>query len=84
MQTLRVPTSITEQEEVQVEVTRLLVECYFDIVRANLQVCCLTAQMNQPLLRSPPCIVFQTLVILLSGAWQPQKAPLTALWGVSA
>ena len=37
MQTLRVPTSITEQEEVQVEVTRLLVECYFDIVRANLQ-----------------------------------------------
>lgn len=37
-QTLRVPTSITEQEEVQVEVTRLLVECYFDIVRANLQV----------------------------------------------
>ena len=38
MQTLRVPTSITEQEEVQVEVTRLLVECYFDIVRANLQV----------------------------------------------
>ena len=40
MQTLRVPTSITEQEEVQVEVTRLLVECYFDIVRANLQVPC--------------------------------------------
>jgi hypothetical protein len=38
MQTLRVPTSISEQEEVQVEVTRLLVECYFDIVRANLQV----------------------------------------------
>ena len=38
VQTLRVPTSITEQEEVQVEVTRLLVECYFDIVRANLQV----------------------------------------------
>ena len=38
LQTLRVPTSITEQEEVQVEVTRLLVECYFDIVRANLQV----------------------------------------------
>ncbi len=37
VQTLRVPTSITEQEEVQVEVTRLLVECYFDIVRANLQ-----------------------------------------------
>lgn len=37
LQTLRVPTSITEQEEVQVEVTRLLVECYFDIVRANLQ-----------------------------------------------
>lgn len=61
VQTLRVPTSITEQEEVQVEVTRLLVECYFDIVRANLQVCYLTAQMNQPLLRSPPCIVFQTL-----------------------
>ena len=38
VQTLRVPSSITEQEEVQVEVTRLLVECYFDIVRANLQV----------------------------------------------
>ena len=37
MQTLRVPTGASEQEEVQVEVTRLLVECYFDIVRANLQ-----------------------------------------------
>lgn len=47
VQTLRVPTSITEQEEVQVEVTRLLVECYFDIVRANLQV--------PPLLTSPSC-----------------------------
>ena len=37
LQTLRVQTSASEQEEVQVEVTRLLVECYFDIVRKNLQ-----------------------------------------------
>lgn len=37
MQTLRVQSSTSEQEEVQVEVTRLLVECYFDIVRKNLQ-----------------------------------------------
>jgi dynamin 1-like protein len=36
-QTLRVPTGTTEQEEVQVEVTRVLVESYFDIVRKNLQ-----------------------------------------------
>ncbi len=34
---LRVPASVSEQEEVQVAVTRLLVECYFDIVRAALQ-----------------------------------------------
>lgn len=37
LQTLRVQSSTSEQEEVQVEVTRLLVECYFDIVRKNLQ-----------------------------------------------
>ena len=37
MQTLRVQQGASEQEEVQVEVTRLLVECYFDIVRKNLQ-----------------------------------------------
>ena len=37
VQTLRVQSSASEQEEVQVEVTRLLVECYFDIVRKNLQ-----------------------------------------------
>ena len=36
-QTLRVPVSATEQEEVQVEVTRLLVEGYFGLVRASLQ-----------------------------------------------
>lgn len=35
--TLRVPTGTTEQEEVQVEVTRVLVESYFDIARKNLQ-----------------------------------------------
>lgn len=35
--TLKVPKTITDQEEVQVEVTRLLVESYFDIVRRNLQ-----------------------------------------------
>jgi dynamin 1-like protein len=35
--TLRVPTGTTEQEEVQVEVTRVLVESYFDLVRKNLQ-----------------------------------------------
>lgn len=36
-QTLRVQSSSSEQEDVQVEVTRLLVDCYFDIVRKNLQ-----------------------------------------------
>lgn len=35
--TLKVPKSVTDQEEVQVEVTRLLVDSYFDIVRRNLQ-----------------------------------------------
>ena len=84
VQTLRVPTSITEQEEVQVEVTRLLVECYFDIVRANLQVCRMTAPLDQRLLPSPPCIVFQSLIMLLSSAWQSQKDPLTAVLGASA
>ena len=37
VQTLRVQSSSSEQEDVQVEVTRLLVDCYFDIVRKNLQ-----------------------------------------------
>ena len=37
VQTLRVQNSTSEQEDIQVEVTRLLVECYFDIVRKNLQ-----------------------------------------------
>lgn len=36
-QILKVPGNTTDQEEVQVEVTRLLVESYFDIVRKNLQ-----------------------------------------------
>eukprot|EP00884_Botryococcus_braunii_P002074 jgi/Botrbrau1/11868/Bobra.126_2s0004.2 len=35
--TLRVANNMTEQEEVQVEVTRVLVQNYFDIVRKNLQ-----------------------------------------------
>ncbi len=37
VQTLRVPAGASEQEEVQVQVTRVLVEDYFDIVRKNLQ-----------------------------------------------
>lgn len=37
LQVLQVPSSVSEQEEVQVEVTRLLVQSYFDIVRKNLQ-----------------------------------------------
>ena len=37
-QTLRVPKVVSDQEGVQVEVTRLLVSSYFDIVRKNLQV----------------------------------------------
>ncbi len=37
MQILRVPGGVSEQEEVQVQVTRLLVESYFDVVRKNLQ-----------------------------------------------
>ncbi|GAB4823382.1 hypothetical protein N2152v2_010428 [Parachlorella kessleri] len=35
--TLRVPKVVSDQEGVQVEVTRLLVSSYFDIVRKNLQ-----------------------------------------------
>ncbi|PRW60097.1 dynamin-related 3B-like isoform A [Chlorella sorokiniana] len=35
--TLRVPKAVSDQEGVQVEVTRLLVASYFDIVRKNLQ-----------------------------------------------
>lgn len=35
--TLRVPEAVSDQEEVQVEVTRVLVDSYFDIVRKNLQ-----------------------------------------------
>jgi hypothetical protein len=38
LQTLRVPKAVSDQEGVQVEVTRLLVASYFDIVRKNLQV----------------------------------------------
>jgi len=37
LQTLRVPKAVSDQEEVQVEVTRVLVDSYFDIVRRNLQ-----------------------------------------------
>ena len=37
LQILRVPGGVSEQEEVQVQVTRLLVESYFDVVRKNLQ-----------------------------------------------
>ncbi len=36
-QTLKVQDAGSDQEQVQVEVTRLLVSSYFDIVRANLQ-----------------------------------------------
>lgn len=46
VQTLRVQTNSSEQEEVQVEVTRLLVECYFDIARKNLQDAVPKAIMN--------------------------------------
>ncbi|KAL4459064.1 hypothetical protein ABPG75_013929 [Micractinium tetrahymenae] len=35
--TLKVPKAVSDQEGVQVEVTRLLVASYFDIVRKNLQ-----------------------------------------------
>lgn len=35
--TLRVPESMSDQEAVQVDVTRLLVASYFDIVRRNMQ-----------------------------------------------
>lgn len=37
VQTLRVGGAASEQEEVAVQVTRVLVESYFDIVRSNLQ-----------------------------------------------
>lgn len=45
-QTLRVAKNMTEQEEVQVEVTRVLVQNYFDIVRRNLQDTVPKAVMN--------------------------------------
>ncbi len=62
MQTLRVPTDITEQEEVQVEVTRVLVESYFDIARKNLQDAVPKAVMHF-LVRFP---------LALSGAFHPR------------
>ena len=65
MQTLRVPTSITEQEEVQVEVTRLLVECYFDIVRANLQV----QRPHRPPPCSSLCMPVGAAISALSSPW---------------
>lgn len=37
LQTLRAGAAGSEQEEVQVAVTRVLVDSYFDIVRKNLQ-----------------------------------------------
>jgi len=37
LQTLRVGGVVSSQEEVAVQVTRVLVESYFDIVRGNLQ-----------------------------------------------
>ena len=37
VQTIRVPPGVSEQEEVQVQVTRVLVESYFSLVRASLQ-----------------------------------------------
>lgn len=37
VQTLRVATGVSEQEGVQVQITRLLVESYYDIVRRSLQ-----------------------------------------------
>ena len=36
-QTLKIPENLTEQEAVQVEVTRVLIDSYFDIVRKNVQ-----------------------------------------------
>ena len=65
MQTLRVPTSITEQEEVQVEVTRLLVECYFDIVRANLQV----RGQPSPLSCLFSCTAVEAAISAVSSPW---------------
>lgn len=37
LQTLRVANGVSEQESVQVQITRLLVESYYDIVRRSLQ-----------------------------------------------
>ena len=37
VQTLRVTQGVSEQESVQVAITRLLVESYYDIVRRSLQ-----------------------------------------------
>ncbi len=44
--TLKVPTAASDQESVQVEVTRVLVDSYFDIVRKNLQDAVPKAVMN--------------------------------------
>ena len=37
VQTIRVAAGVSEQEEVQVQVTRTLVQSYFSLVRASLQ-----------------------------------------------
>ena len=37
LQTIRVAAGVSEQEEVQVQVTRTLVQSYFSLVRASLQ-----------------------------------------------
>lgn len=65
LQTLRVPRVVSDQEGVQVEVTRLLVSSYFDIVRKNLQVCAGRAR-NQV---SPACcrLSFATCLPCLPG-----------------
>jgi Dynamin GTPase effector domain len=71
LQTLRVPTGTTEQEEVQVEVTRVLVESYFDLVRKNLQDAVPKAVMHF-LVRSPCCL----LLLFLSPFCQAWLVPL--------
>ncbi len=72
-QTLRVPTSTTEQEEVQVEVTRVLVESYFDIVRRNLQDSVPKAVMHFLVRASAPAVSPGTTNVVFGAAKSVQQ-----------
>ena len=69
VQTLRVPQSVSEQESVQVAITRLLVESYYDIVRASLQ-------------DSVPKAVMHFLVLFVQRGLQQYLIRTLYRWGI--